>query len=134
MLSTAATSVNAWRDLMQRLASASEGSPDLDEEVRGIFPDAPANVTRSIDAVAQFNPPLELFMQTFNGVCNRYEDGGPFFPCCDQIDCGVWCDHPGQRRREHEGAGRPTRTMSCELVFVAGRLCDSPGCAVSANP
>jgi hypothetical protein len=25
-------------------------------------------------------------------------------------------------------------TMSCELVLVAGRLCDSPGCAVSANP
>ena len=22
-------------------------------------------------------------------------------------DCGVWCDHPGQRRREHEGVGRP---------------------------
>ena len=22
-------------------------------------------------------------------------------------DPGVWCDHPGQRHREHEGAGRP---------------------------
>jgi hypothetical protein len=22
-------------------------------------------------------------------------------------DRGIWCDHPGQRRREHEGAGRP---------------------------
>lgn len=40
----------------------------------------------------------------------------------------------GQRHREHEGAGRPMHTMSRELVLVAGRLCDSPGCAVSANP
>ena len=23
------------------------------------------------------------------------------------LDRGVWCDHPGQRHREHEGAGRP---------------------------
>ena len=53
---------------------------------------------------------------------------------CGFADRGVWCDHPGQRHREHEGAGRPMRTMSCELVLVAGRLCDSPGCAVSANP
>ena len=30
-------------------------------------------------------------------------------------------------------AGR-SRTLSCELVFVVGRLCDSPGCAESANP
>jgi hypothetical protein len=30
--------------------------------------------------------------------------------------------------------GRPSRTMSCELVLVAGRPCDLPGCAVSADP
>ena len=53
---------------------------------------------------------------------------------CGFEDHSVWCDHPGLRHREHEGAGRPMRTMSCELVLVAGRLCDSPGCAVSANP
>jgi hypothetical protein len=46
----------------------------------------------------------------------------------------LWCDHPGRRHREHEGAGRPLRTMSYELELVAGRLCDSPGCAASANP
>ena len=48
--------------------------------------------------------------------------------------CDVWCDHPGQRHREHEGAGRPMYSMSCELVLVAGRVCDSPGCAESADP
>lgn len=53
---------------------------------------------------------------------------------CAFLMRGVWCDLPGQRHREHEGAGRPMHTLSCELVFVAGRLCDSPGCAVSANP
>jgi len=30
--------------------------------------------------------------------------------------------------------GRPIRTMSGELVLVAGRPCDPPGCAVSADP
>ena len=39
-----------------------------------------------------------------------------------------------QGHREHEGAGRPIRTMSRELELLAGRLCDSPGCAESANP
>ncbi len=39
-----------------------------------------------------------------------------------------------RRHREHEGAGRPVRTMSCELALLAGRLCDSPGCAVRADP
>src|SRR6188768_4386146 len=47
---------------------------------------------------------------------------------------GVWCDHPGQRHREHDGAGRPVHWMSFELALVAGRLCDSPGCAESADP
>lgn len=54
--------------------------------------------------------------------------------CCSFENCGVCCEHPGQRHREHEGAGRPIHWMSCELVLVAGRLCDSPGCAESANP
>jgi len=53
---------------------------------------------------------------------------------CGSLVSGVWCDHPGQRHREHEGAGRQMHMMSRELVLVAGRLCDSPGCAESANP
>jgi hypothetical protein len=53
---------------------------------------------------------------------------------CERRARGVWCDHPGQRRREHEGVGRPIYIMSRELELVAGRLCDSPGCAASANP
>ena len=53
---------------------------------------------------------------------------------CERKARGVWCDHPGQRRREHEGVGRPIYIMSRELELVAGRLCDSPGCAASANP
>jgi hypothetical protein len=40
----------------------------------------------------------------------------------------------GQGHREHEGAGRPIRTMSRELELLSGRLCDLPGCAESANP
>jgi len=67
------------------------------------------------------------------GLVTGIRSAVPMFGC-DFVDRGVWCDHPGQRHREHEGAGRPMHTMSCELVLVAGRLCDSPGCAESANP
>ena len=35
--------------------------------------------------------------------------------------------------REHV-SGQADFTMSRELVLVAGRPCDPPGCAVSANP
>jgi hypothetical protein len=52
-----------------------------------------------------FEAALELFVQPLDRVRNRNEDGGAFCTCCDTVDCGVWCDHPGQRRREHEGAG-----------------------------
>lgn len=31
---------------------------------------------------------------------------------CGDLGRGVWCDHPGRRYREHEGAGRPLYTMS----------------------
>jgi hypothetical protein len=76
--------------------------------------------------------PALLDEQALEKVRNRYELGGadarPW-----RTGPGVWCDHPGQRHREHDGAGRPACTMSFELVLVAGRLCDSPGCAVSAD-
>ena len=41
----------------------------------------------------------------------------------------IGTEAPGAR-----SAGRPIHTMSRELELVAGRLCDSPGCAESANP
>ncbi|GLR97203.1 hypothetical protein GCM10007858_48430 [Bradyrhizobium liaoningense] len=41
----------------------------------------------------------------------------------------IGTEAPGAR-----SAGRPMHTMSRELELVAGRLCDSPGCAASANP
>ena len=87
--------------------------------------------------VRERSPRLDRFanstVQAFNCVGNRYEEFGvevrPGFS-----DLGVWCDHPGQRHRERESAGRPIYTMSRELELVVGRLCDSPGCAESANP
>jgi hypothetical protein len=65
-------------------------------------------------------PPL-LAEQPLEQIGNRYEDGGAACPCCDSVDRGIWCDHPGQGHREHKRAGRPMHTMSCELVLVAGR-------------
>ncbi|MBB4397189.1 hypothetical protein GGD62_006322 [Bradyrhizobium sp. ERR14] len=41
----------------------------------------------------------------------------------------IGTEAPGAR-----SAGRPMYSMSRELELVAGRLCDSPGCAESANP
>jgi len=77
--------------------------------------------------------PLDLLVDPFQRVGNRYEIRGADGRL-RSFEHGVWCDHPGQRHREHEGAGRPVHSMSCELVLVAGRLCDSPGCAESADP
>jgi hypothetical protein len=45
--------------------------------------------------------------------------------------------YPGLTRTGASGArgvGRPKYLMSCELVLLSGRLCDLPGCAVSADP
>ena len=100
-----------------------------------IWPDA-SKAQNSIAAVSADVSTVCVLIRRLNSSCRRSMAfvTGMKMACCDLNDRGVWCDHPGQRRREHEGAGRPTRTMSCELAFVAGRLCDSPGCAVSADP
>ena len=45
--------------------------------------------------------------------------------------------YPGLTRTGASGArgvGRPSYLMSCELALLSGRLCDLPGCAVSADP
>ena len=69
----------------------------------------------------------------FDGVGNRYESFSvPMFRC-DIQDRSVWCDHRDRGTGSTKGAGRPMRSMSRELELVAGRLCDSPGCAESAN-
>ena len=67
------------------------------------------------------------------GFVTGMRNAEPMFGCGFK-GCSVCCEHPGPRLREHEGAGRPMHTMSFELVLVAGRLCDSPGCAESADP
>ena len=54
----------------------------------------------------------EFCVQGFDGVRNRYEDCRRRSPGCGRRACGVWCDHPGRRRREHESVGRPMYSMS----------------------
>lgn len=71
--------------------------------------------------------------QPLERIGNRYEDPGADVRLWFS-DQGVCCEHPGQRHREHEGAGRSMHSMSFELESVADRLCDSPGCAESAKP
>lgn len=104
-----------------------------------IWPDA-ISAQNSMAAVSAEGSTVWVLMRRLNSSCRRsiaLVTGMRFLvpkSGCGESIRSVWCDHPGQRHREHEGAGRPMHTMSCELVLVAGRLCDSPGCAASANP
>jgi hypothetical protein len=77
--------------------------------------------------------PSDFAQDAFQRIINRYEILGANVRLRSS---GSWrmVRPSGRRHREHEGAGRPIRTMSRELVLLAGRLCDSPGCAESANP
>jgi hypothetical protein len=104
-----------------------------------ICPDA-SSAQKSMAAVSGDGRTVWVLMRRLNSSCRRstalvtgMKISVPRFGR-GRRDRGVWCDHPGQRHREHEGAGRPMRTMSRELVLVAGRLCDPPGCAASADP
>jgi hypothetical protein len=77
--------------------------------------------------------PPDLAQDTLEGIINWYEILGAAVPLRSSK---LWrmVRPSGQRHREHEGAGRPIHTMSRELELLAGRLCDSHGCAESANP
>ena len=75
--------------------------------------------------------PLDLAVKALDQVCNRYESSrrqrsaAVFYIVAYGATIGI--EAPGARC-----AGRPIHTMSRELELVAGRLCDSPGCAESA--
>lgn len=72
-------------------------------------------------------PPLDLIVEAFDWVSNRYENSrcqrsaAVFFTVAYGATTGT--ESPGTRVR----AGR--YTLSREHVLVAGRLCESPGCA-----
>jgi hypothetical protein len=46
-------SIGALKKLLRKVELASEGSPELDSDFVSIFPSAPTNVTRSIDALVR---------------------------------------------------------------------------------
>ena len=76
----------------------------------------------------------QLGIERLDGVCNQYEDLGACRLGWDRLVPGVWCDHPGRGAPGAREVGRPMYSMSRELVLVAGRPCDLPGCAASADP
>ena len=105
-----------------------------------IWPEA-SSAQNSMAAVSAEGSTVCVLIRRLNSSCSRsmafvtgMRIAVPTGPAGVKSDPGVWCDHPGQGHREHEGVGRPIVTMSCELVLVAGRLCDLPGCAASADP
>jgi len=77
--------------------------------------------------------PPDLAQDALQRIVNWYEILGAAVPLRSSKSWRM-VRPSGQRHREHEGAGRPIRTMSRELELLSGRLCDSPGCAESANP
>ena len=82
----------------------------------------------------RLDPAFELFVQAFDCVRNQYEDIRRQCPAAfiENKAYGATIRDGGAGSMK-VWAGR-SRTLSCELVFVVGRLCDSPGCAESANP
>jgi Integrase core domain len=56
--------------------------------------------------------PSQLGVQGLDSIRSRYESRRRQSLRCGRRACGVWCDHPGQRRREHESVGRPIYSMS----------------------
>ncbi|MGY3413008.1 hypothetical protein ACVWZV_009174 [Bradyrhizobium sp. GM5.1] len=77
--------------------------------------------------------PPNILVGALQHVGNRYEisrcQRSAAVFCVVAYGATIGTEAPGARC-----AGRPMHSMSRELELVAGRLCDSPGCAGSANP
>jgi len=76
---------------------------------------------------------LDLAVEALERVGNRYDDAGADV-CLGSTRSWRMVRPSGTEAPGARSAGRPMYMMSCELALVAGRLCDSPGCAVSADP
>ena len=92
-------------------------------------PDDGCLVGEDADHVAA---PFDLAVEAFERVGNWYEDRGACSSGWDMVLAyGATIRDEGHRSTS---VGRPIHRMSRELVLVAGRLCDLPGCAESADP
>jgi hypothetical protein len=68
------------KKLLRKVEIASDGSPELDSEFASIFPSAPANVTRSIDALVRLiETELPGWWWTF-GHCTLSNDASLYPP------------------------------------------------------
>ena len=61
----------------------------------------------------------DLTQQALERIVNRYEDVGAAVPAAVGFMVAYGATIRGEGHREHEGAGRPICTMSCELAFVS---------------
>ncbi len=77
---------------------------------------------------------LDLAVQTLDGVRNRYEDRGARSLGWDRLVPAYGATIRGRGAPGARKVGRPMYSMSRELALVAGRPCDLPGCAESADP
>jgi hypothetical protein len=73
-------SIGALKKFLRKVELASEGSPELDSDFASIFPSAPTNVTRSIDAlVRMIEIELPGWWWTF-GYCTLSNDASLYPP------------------------------------------------------
>ena len=78
--------------LLQKLEDTREGSPELDAEVKKVFPSASDNVTRSIDAVARLiETELPGWWWTC-GYCKASNDASLYPPGCSRYRSTVGPD------------------------------------------
>ena len=77
--------------------------------------------------------PAQFGIQRLDGVGNRYEICGANMPAMVSIRAYAASIRDRGTGSMKVRAGR-SYSMSFELALVAGRLCDSPGCAESADP
>jgi hypothetical protein len=78
------------KNLLEKIESAPTGSPELDGEFATVFPSAPENVTRSIDAVARLiETELPGWWWTC-GYCSLSNDASVYVPGSDGFPYGVY--------------------------------------------
>lgn len=97
-------------------------------------PDKPDNGGLVREYADDISPALDLAVEPLNRVGNGYEGGGACLIRLGRLPSWRMVRPSGTRGTGSTSVGRPMYSMSRELALVAGRPCDRPGCAESADP
>jgi hypothetical protein len=84
--------LDTLKTLLQKLEETSDGSRELDVEIKKVFPSAPDNVTRSIDAVARLIETELPGWWWWCGHCKASDDASLYPPGCSRYRSTVGPD------------------------------------------